>query len=81
MSHSKFFTGKGSQLHRVELDERAVTQDEPTLDLLVLNDAISDFEHVEPENVELVRLRLSGGLTTDEAAEALGISRATATRY
>ncbi len=34
-----------------------------------------------PEKVELVNLRYFGGLSHQEAAKALGISRATADRY
>ena len=36
---------------------------------------------VAPEKAELVKLRYFAGLTTREAAEAIGISTATADRY
>ncbi len=36
---------------------------------------------VDPLKAELVKLRCFGGLSEQEAAETLGISRATASRY
>ena len=35
----------------------------------------------EPEKAQLVKLRFFAGLSIEEAAEALGISRATASRH
>ena len=49
--------------------------------IVELNDAFYAFEKIEPEKAELVRLRYFLGLTESEAAEALGISRATASRH
>lgn len=46
-----------------------------------LNEAIDEFERIEPEKAELVRLRYFLGLTEVEAADTLGISRATASRH
>jgi len=46
-----------------------------------LNEAIIEFEKIEPEKAELVRLRYILGLTEVEAARTLGISRATASRH
>ena len=36
---------------------------------------------MDPAKAELVRLRIYAGLTQDEAAAAMGLSRATAARY
>lgn len=46
-----------------------------------LNHAIEEFEKIEPEKAELVRLRYFLGLTEAEAATTLQISRATASRH
>lgn len=46
-----------------------------------LNHAIEEFEKIEPEKAELVRLRYFLGLTEAEAAATLQISRATASRH
>lgn len=49
--------------------------------LLDLDEALTAFEAVDPEKAALVRLRFFAGLSESEAAECLGISRATASRH
>jgi RNA polymerase sigma factor (TIGR02999 family) len=48
------------------------------LDLLALDEALAALERAEPRKAELVKLRFYAGLTGGQAAEALGISSATA---
>jgi len=48
-----------------------------SLDLLALDEALKKLEAEEPRKAEVVKLRFFGGLTNDEAAEVLGLSRAT----
>jgi RNA polymerase sigma factor (TIGR02999 family) len=50
----------------------------PDLDLLALNEALEKLERREPRQAELVKLRFFAGLTIEEAATALGISKSTA---
>src|SRR5262249_14102839 len=49
--------------------------------LLALDDALSRFASAEPAKAELVKLRFFAGLSTSEAAAALGISVASAERW
>lgn len=49
--------------------------------LLALDDALTRFASEEPAKAELVKLRFFAGLSTPEAASALGISLATAERW
>ena len=49
--------------------------------IVELNEAIDEFEKIEPRKAELVRLRYFLGLSEVEAAKAMGISRATASRH
>ncbi len=49
--------------------------------LLALDDALTRFASEEPAKAELVKLRFFAGLSTPEAASALGISVATAERW
>ena len=51
--------------------------DGTSLDLLALDEALKKLEADEPRKAEVVKLRFFGGLTNDEAAEVLGVSRAT----
>ena len=50
----------------------------PQLDLLALNEALERLETRDPRAAELVKLRFFAGLTVPQAAQALGVSVATA---
>jgi predicted DNA-binding protein (UPF0251 family) len=45
-----------------------------------LDEALTAFEEVDATVAELAKLRIFGGLSVDEAGEALGMSRASAFR-
>ncbi len=49
--------------------------------MLALDEALTRLAEKQPLKAELVKLRFFAGLTMPEAAEALGVSLATAERY
>jgi RNA polymerase sigma factor (sigma-70 family) len=49
--------------------------------LLALDEALAKLEQQHPQKAQLVKLRYFAGLSIRDAAEALGISTATADRY
>lgn len=53
----------------------------PREDLLALDEVLAEFAAIEPKKAKLVELRYFAGLNEQEAASALGISRATAARW
>ena len=53
----------------------------PHTDLLALDEALTGLRREDPIKADLVQLRYFAGLTIEQAAEAMGISRATAARY
>jgi RNA polymerase sigma factor (TIGR02999 family) len=65
---------------RIDLEELNVTVDEPPDDLLALDEALEEFAQKHPAEAQLVQLRYFAGLSRDQAAEALNISPATASR-
>jgi RNA polymerase sigma factor (sigma-70 family) len=72
----------GGLLRRVELweaDEVSVPDDNESL--LALDEALQAFSVESPDKAELVKLRYFAGLSEIEAADVLGISRATASRW
>jgi RNA polymerase sigma factor (TIGR02999 family) len=71
----------GGERQRVELDEMACLTGERASELLALHAALEQLEAEEPEKARLVKLRYFAGLSHAEAAQALGISRATADRH
>jgi len=52
----------------------------PDLDVIALNDALVELAAVDPLRSKMIELRFFAGLTSDETAEALGVSTATVTR-
>jgi RNA polymerase sigma factor (TIGR02999 family) len=53
---------------------------ERDVDLVALDQAMARLAKIDRQQERLVELRYFGGMTLDEAAKALGISRATAAR-
>jgi RNA polymerase sigma factor (TIGR02999 family) len=72
---------RGGQLRRLDLDVAQSLTEPPTDDLLELDEALDQLAAEDAVKAELVKLRLFAGLSHQESAEALGISRATADRY
>ena len=71
----------GGGLHRHDAAEIPVAAPEPAEDLVALDEALDRFAAIDPQKAELVKLRYFAGLTIEEAADALGISPATAKRH
>jgi RNA polymerase sigma factor (TIGR02999 family) len=71
----------GRNYQRVDLESGCVVSVAPSLNLLALDEALSQLAEIEPAKAELVKLRFYAGLTMPEAAAALDISLATAERY
>jgi len=70
----------GGAMTRVDLDQAALTLDPVPDDLLALEDALTRLAREDAATAELAKLRLFAGLTVDDAALALGISRTTGFR-
>lgn len=71
----------GGDRTRVGLSEVASIGDAPHDDVLALNDALTQLSEEDPQKAELVKLRYFAGLSEQESADALGVSRATASRH
>jgi RNA polymerase sigma factor (TIGR02999 family) len=71
----------GGGRRRVDLQEAVSLADSPPDDLLALDEALTRLAAREPAKAELVTLRYFAGLSIDEAADLMHISRTTAKRY
>jgi len=71
----------GGGLQRHDAAEWPIAAPEAAEDLVALDEALDRFAANDPVKAELVKLRYFAGLTIEEAADALGISPATAKRY
>jgi RNA polymerase sigma factor (TIGR02999 family) len=72
---------RGANLQRVDFDKVELAVAEPPDEVLALDDALKRLAEKDPVKGELVKLRFFAGLTTEQAAEVLGVSVATADRY
>jgi RNA polymerase sigma factor (TIGR02999 family) len=65
---------------KVSLDETAILAPESDRSILALDDALTAFFQVAPRQAKVVELRYFGGLTEEEVATVLKISRRTVER-
>lgn len=71
---------RGGEFDRVAVDPGELAIAEPSEDILALDEALKELEKRDPRKAQLVNLRFFAGLTTEEAAAALGVSVPTAER-
>ena len=71
----------GGARQRLDLDEGVSLVEEPTNEILALHEALDQLAAEDAKKAELVKLRYFTGLSVEEAAGVLGISRATADRW
>lgn len=70
----------GGQFHRVDYHESELPGGAAADELLLLDDALNRLAAEAPDAAEIAKLRLFAGMPMEEAAAALGVSRATAFR-
>ena len=74
-------SSKGNlKMRRVDLEDAELTLDQTPDDLLALDDALTSLARENQTAADVAKLRLFAGLSVDEAAESLGISRRTGFR-
>lgn len=66
---------RGGGWGRVALDEAAGPETKGEVELLDLIDAIEALAAVDPDQARVVELRFFGGLTVEEVADFLGVSK------
>jgi RNA polymerase sigma factor (TIGR02999 family) len=71
----------GGDLLRVALDDFEPAAPSRADDLLALDEALTKLAAEDPVKAKLVTLRYFAGLSVQEAADVLGLSRATADRF
>lgn len=71
---------RGGSRIRVTLDAGLLATEAPAIDLEALDEALTRLEALDAELAQVVEVRFFGGLSIDEAAEALDVSPATVKR-
>ena len=72
---------RGGELHREPLAEIAISPSVDLSEIIAVHEVLEEFERLMPDKAELVKLRYFAGLDEATAAETLGISRPTASRW
>jgi RNA polymerase sigma factor (TIGR02999 family) len=71
---------RGGAARRVAWDDQLAAADRPDEDVLALDEALGELEQHDPQAAGLVKLRYFSGLSHQQAAEAMGVSRRVADR-
>ncbi|NQT41378.1 MAG: sigma-70 family RNA polymerase sigma factor [Planctomycetes bacterium] len=71
----------GGGLTRVDLDHAAPVTNASAEQLLALEDALCTLQQDDPPAAQVFKLHYFAGLSVEQAAEVLGVSRATAYRH
>jgi RNA polymerase sigma factor (TIGR02999 family) len=71
---------RGGGAWRVEFNDELHAGGMTASDVIRLHDALTALDRINPRKSRVVELRFFGGLSVEETAEALGISRETALR-
>lgn len=79
-ARSKQYAKRGGGAVQVTLDEGLAVSDGNSVELLALHQALERLEKIDDRKSKIVELRYFGGLSTEEAAEVLGLSEITVKR-
>lgn len=79
-ARSRKYQKRGGALDRVTFDDAIDVAGVRGHDLVALDDALSTLAALDARKSEVVELRFFGGLTVEETAAALGVSRETVLR-
>ena len=80
-ARQKLSQKRGGDRQRVELLENQAADVSRPTELLAIHEALDQLEQEDPSKAQLVKLRYFAGMSLPQAASAMGISRATASRY
>ncbi len=72
---------RGGDQQKVDFDDVELAIEEPSEDIIALDEALDRLALEDATKADLVRLRYFAGLSLQQAAKILGISSATADRY
>ncbi|MCF7973974.1 MAG: sigma-70 family RNA polymerase sigma factor [Phycisphaerae bacterium] len=72
---------RGGGCRRIDIESMNPAIEGPSDELIALDEALQKLEHTDRLKADLVKLRYFAGLTGVQAAQALGISHATADEY
>jgi RNA polymerase sigma factor (TIGR02999 family) len=72
---------RGGHQERINLDELELAATTPDDKVLLINDAVEKLQQEDPEKARIVVMKFFGGLTNEEVAESLGVTKRTVERH
>lgn len=72
---------RGGVQQKVDIDDSEITIEAPSEDLIALDEALTKLASTDKMKANLVKLRYFAGLTLEQAADILGLSKTTAKRH
>ncbi|HEV2668759.1 MAG TPA: sigma-70 family RNA polymerase sigma factor [Blastocatellia bacterium] len=79
-ARSRHYTKRGRGAQQVSLDEAITIHEDLSAELIALDDALKSLAKIDPRKSQVVELRFFGGLSAEEMAEALKVSKRTVER-
>jgi RNA polymerase sigma factor (TIGR02999 family) len=79
-ARSRGYLKRGAAVAHISLDEAPSVCNEPDVNLVALDDALSALSAIDERKSKVVELRFFGGLNVEETAEVLGVSSDTIIR-
>jgi len=79
-ARAKQYAKRGGGSQQVTLDEGTALVDERPVEVLALDEALDRLAVIDRRKCRIVELRYFGGLSSEEAAEVLGVSEITVKR-
>jgi len=74
------FAKRGGGAIRVSLNEATAIAEEPSANVMALDEALKNLESIDPRQSRIIEMRFFGGMSIEETAEALKVSPGTVMR-
>jgi RNA polymerase sigma factor (TIGR02999 family) len=79
-ARNRYANKRGGKVLKVSLDEAENISGNSDVDLVLLDEALTELAKLDPRQSQIVELRFFSGLSVEETAQTLNISVATVTR-
>jgi RNA polymerase sigma factor (TIGR02999 family) len=79
-SRRRRYAKRGGDAIQITIDQSETPGDRPGVDVLALDQALSELAKIDPRKSQVVEMRYFGGLSVEESAEVLRVSPETVKR-
>lgn len=79
-ARSRGYQKRGGDIRKISLDESLLVSPEPGAELIRIDEALAALSEFDARKARVVEMRFFGGMTEDETAEVLHVSRETVKR-